>query len=508
MLFIECAFGRRKKKNIWPRTLKANRKTHKNAKNKTKTPKMRMRRVGKSQSSGGVLRVVALQDGAAAAAAETAATAATAATAHEARREGRGWLSIAKKAALVGSLGSLGVGAVKLARWASSGPLSNESMRDMQSKSTFDVIDAFDRQIQEEAAEEAGGEQAQRHSFGMESVDFDGVPSGPTAIEPASHKIAMFCASRVHDLLDIVDGQSDFFTLPLDAGTRYEPIARNVLGLILEAKKAEKLVIEADSAADFAALSALEAQITFLTRALRADDDGADFGSAEFTSTDLRVASDERYRLPFDDDGGSYIQPVDHKVPPVESRVLKNTVDNFAGSVVNYGHMATWDVRRVTDMSDAFGWTADNELVMSMCADLSFWDTRRVHTMARMFQRVRAFNGKIGTWHTANVSDMSSMFSVAERFNQPIAGWDVRSVATMEGMFLGATSFAQDISEWRVGPRTNIKGMFLLCPQSHMADVIREWRLTAERARDAGLVDSAPHAFGMRGKGCVGRAFV
>jgi len=145
---------------------------------------------------------------------------------------------------------------------------------------------------------------------------------------------------------------------------------------------------------------------------------------------------------------------------------------------------------------------------MGMCADLSFWDTRRVHTMARMFQRVRAFNGKIGTWHTANVSDMSFMFSVAERFNQPIAGWDVRRVTTMEGMFLGAKSFDQDISQWRVGPRTNIKGMFRGCPQSHMADVIREWRLTAERAGDAGLVDPAPPAFGMRGKGCVGRAFV
>lgn len=73
--------------------------------------------MGKGQSSGGVLRVVALQDGAAAAAA---------AAAHEARREGRGWLSMAKKAALVGSLGSLGVGALKLARWASSGAALHE----------------------------------------------------------------------------------------------------------------------------------------------------------------------------------------------------------------------------------------------------------------------------------------------------------------------------------------------------------------------------------------------
>lgn len=76
--------------------------------------------MGKGQSSGGVLRVVALQDGA------EAAAAAAAAAAHEARREGRGWLSMAKKAALVGSLGSLGVGALKLARWASSGAALHE----------------------------------------------------------------------------------------------------------------------------------------------------------------------------------------------------------------------------------------------------------------------------------------------------------------------------------------------------------------------------------------------
>ena len=151
-----------------------------------------MRRVGKSQSSGGVLRVVALQDGAAAAAA------ATAAAAHAARREGRGWLSMAKKAALVGSLASLGVGAVKLARWASSGPLSNESMHDMQGMSTFDVLDAFDRQEQKEAP----GEPVQRHSFGMEGAenegeiapvieDLESLERGAAA--SGSRQIAMFC---------------------------------------------------------------------------------------------------------------------------------------------------------------------------------------------------------------------------------------------------------------------------------------------------------------------------
>lgn len=73
-----------RKKNIWPKLKKPPKRQNKN-----KTPKgafflsrkRRMRRVGKGQSSGGVLRVVALQDGA------EAAAAAAAAAAHEARGE-------------------------------------------------------------------------------------------------------------------------------------------------------------------------------------------------------------------------------------------------------------------------------------------------------------------------------------------------------------------------------------------------------------------------------------
>ena len=397
-----------------------------------------MRRVGKSQSSGGVLRVVALQDGAAAAAA---------AAAHEARREGRGWLSMAKKAALVGSLGSLGVGALKLAR-SSSGPLS------MQGMNTFDVLDEFDRQIQKEAAEA----QARSHSFGMESAENEGeiapvIEEGSLesleslergAAASGSRHIAMFCASRVHDLRDIVNGTDGFLKLSSDDKTRqrYEELALRVLRLLLDAKNEEKSAI-GDSAADSADRSALDAQIWFLARALSADDDGD--GS---------------------DSSSGYSAPRDLDMPdkPIENPVLRNVHSQPLGDTPDrlaiYGHMATWDVRRVTDMSYAFSGMQADSPVMGMCADLSFWDTRRVQTMAGMFQDAVAFNGKIGTWHTANVKDMRSMFLGASVFNQDIGSWMTGNVTIMAGMFQGAVSFDKPIGGWKTGATENMSGMF------------------------------------------------
>lgn len=443
-----------------------------------------------------------------------------------------------------------------------------KSTHDMQGMSTFHVLDAFDRQEQEEAA----GEPAQRHSFGMEDAENDESGQIAPVIEESlergavaseSRQIAMFCASRVHDLRDIVDVESAFLTFPLDAATRkrYQELATKVLRLLLGAKEAEKRTIddsEADSEADSAAvLSALDAQIAFLARALSADDDGAYFGSGPpLVASD---SSDEPHTMS-EYHGGSYIQPVDHKVPPVNSRVLKPTVDNFADSVVNYGHMATWDVRRAIDMSHAFSGIEADSPAMKMCADLSFWDTRRVTTMAGMFQDAVAFNGKIGTWHTASVRDMSAMFlgasifnqdigswmtgnatimagmfqgaaafdmpiggwktgatenmsgmfANASAFNQPIGDWDVTSVVDMKNMFFGATLFNRDLSKWR--PKrttldTKIGGMFHGSGFNHADAIIGAWKLSDYLSREAGLPlrGSSVPSFGMRGRG---RAFV
>ncbi len=142
----------------------------------------------------------------------------------------------------------------------------------------------------------------------------------------------------------------------------------------------------------------------------------------------------------------------------------------------DYGHMATWDVRHVTDMSKAFTDPNDRSVVR-MCDDLSFWDTRRVKTMAGMFKGASWFNGKIGNWHTANVGDMSDMLS-------------------------GASSFDQDISKWIIGDGTEIGGMLRGSGLSGAnASAVRE-KWGSENAQNAGLPALSDSA-GVRGNGRV-----
>ena len=75
---------------------------------------------------------------------------------------------------------------------------------------------------------------------------------------------------------------------------------------------------------------------------------------------------------------------------------IRQEVGNLDGSGLSstYGHVSTWDVSRVTDMSWLFHGAVD-------------------------------FNQPIRSWNVSNVIFMRSMFDGAVRFNQPIDGWDV-----------------------------------------------------------------------------------
>lgn len=136
---------------------------------------------------------------------------------------------------------------------------------------------------------------------------------------------------------------------------------------------------------------------------------------------------------------------------------LKAAVDgiNEDGMHQDYGHIATWDVRDVTDMSLPFS-NMDSEII----ADLSFWDTRQVTTMRGMFSRQPEFNGEIRSWHTRLVTDMSCMFFGARKFNRDIGGWDTENVTTMGNMFSFAESFDQNIGEWNTRNVTDMESMF------------------------------------------------
>ena len=56
--------------------------------------------------------------------------------------------------------------------------------------------------------------------------------------------------------------------------------------------------------------------------------------------------------------------------------------------------------------------------------------------------------GPIGSWDVSKVTDMSEMFSRATSFNGDVSKWTFPEVVYMSQMFEGATSFNGDVSKW------------------------------------------------------------
>lgn len=105
-----------------------------------------------------------------------------------------------------------------------------------------------------------------------------------------------------------------------------------------------------------------------------------------------------------------------------------------------YGHICTWDVRRVSSMASAFAHK-------TFALDLSFWDTRNVTDMSKTFDGLSGYVD-VSTWDTRNVRNMEAMFRGASIMGD-IGAWDVRNVRSMSEMFKGARFWdAQDLSKW------------------------------------------------------------
>ena len=129
-----------------------------------------------------------------------------------------------------------------------------------------------------------------------------------------------------------------------------------------------------------------------------------------------------------------------------------------SGHHVKYGHVSTWDVRKVTNMKGAFE-ALDDETTCLLIADLSFWDTREVEDMSEMFDGASAFDGDISHWDTRSVRNMRNMFRGAAVFNQDIGKWDTGEVTDMSGMFEGAVAFSRDL-HWNTANVESMRKMF------------------------------------------------
>jgi surface protein len=152
------------------------------------------------------------------------------------------------------------------------------------------------------------------------------------------------------------------------------------------------------------------------------------------------------------------------KTRKINNKTLRKAVAGYLSNVTNmegmfnnerkqrvireYGLIADWDVRRVTDMSNLFVSRANfNE-------DLSRWNVSNVKDMGGMFSGARSFNGDLSKWNVSNVINMSSqsggMFAGARSFNGDLSKWNVSNVKYMAGMFLGTDSFDRDINTKKV----------------------------------------------------------
>ena len=129
-----------------------------------------------------------------------------------------------------------------------------------------------------------------------------------------------------------------------------------------------------------------------------------------------------------------------------------------------FGKISSWDVSRVTDMSQLFDHPPlknKNDRYSSFNGDLGNWDVSNVKDMKLMFSRALAFEGKnLNKWDTKNVENMSGMFKHADRFNAMISGWNTGKVRKMNVMFQNAFAFDQDISRWDVSNVNDFTRMF------------------------------------------------
>ena len=137
--------------------------------------------------------------------------------------------------------------------------------------------------------------------------------------------------------------------------------------------------------------------------------------------------------------------------------------NNQVMAIFHFGHISTWDVSNVTDMSELFmGRTLTDDISMwnvsnvrnmksmfresNFTGDISSWDVTRVIDMSYMFVESN-FDGDINSWDICMLKNANSMFSCSI-FNKPLDNWDVTYVEDMRCMFLGNEFFNQDLTSW------------------------------------------------------------
>ena len=315
----------------------------------------------------------------------------------------RAWdgLSRAQKIALGGTLAAIGGGF--MLRAGLKGPSAAQEpapvIAELRSKLTEDLLTMF-----------AAGNHAQKDA------------------------IARFCVCRVHDVRGLL----------LDDG--FKASARRLLTRLKALLSSER----EDS-------PSRDAQLAFIERAL-----------SKVTVVDVEInnkaVANARSMV---DSGREFTEGYEKEIRKLQwekeqiqdergqSRTLQKAIETVdaRGYHPQYGHIATWDVREITGMWNAFECKSYGDL------DLSFWDTRKVETMHGAFSKYKG-NVEVGMWDTRSVTTMAYMFHQASDFNCDIGSWDTSSVTRMPSMFHGAVKFNRDLSTWNLRSLKEARCMF------------------------------------------------
>jgi len=110
--------------------------------------------------------------------------------------------------------------------------------------------------------------------------------------------------------------------------------------------------------------------------------------------------------------------------------LVKLWLEHDENTIKTYGHISTWDVSEVTDMSELFSVKQINNK-----------DEYKDEDISKFNRNISKFNEDISLWNTSNVTNMCKMFFNAESFNQDISSWDTSNVTDMSYMFFEALSF-------------------------------------------------------------------
>jgi surface protein len=80
-------------------------------------------------------------------------------------------------------------------------------------------------------------------------------------------------------------------------------------------------------------------------------------------------------------------------------------------------------------------WITDRNQALVLYSQINTWDVSKITDMSNLFEDKTEFNHNLSNWQTSQVLNMSGMFKNCSKFNRDISAWDVDNVVNFTDMF-------------------------------------------------------------------------